>query len=404
MLIKLLVASIVSFEFLSAAPRDCQKLLTGAPNATLDAIAYLGTLFQSHTLTKSQLLDFKRHLDSNELINPISEEEAELSTTAHIHREGIEARLRKSGVDRSAVRSWVNELLQERIKTDGEKKETHDATKSVVHIPLHPIEGGQFPYSPRSPNGRDMTITLTHEIGVMETQFTHAAWVELFDESPLGEDNEQNRPRFAAVRELPIVNITWWSAVVAANKLSVRDGLPPSYDLSHIKWEPGTRAEDGTLATLERDVDLVINAPGHDIYRARGYRLPTLAKQNYFIQLEAKANASIPIEQRAWFKFNSGGAPQPVGLKHPLEVGKNKIFDLLGNVSEWGHDWYPNNSGLFDPSKTTDPTVPKNTQNFKTLRAGHFRDGKGTIMMATDNEAPNARETNIGVRFVRTLR
>ena len=45
----------------------------------------------------------------------------------------------------------------------------------------------------------------------------------------------------------PVENITWWSALVFANKLSEKYGFKPAYDLSEITWKQGTRAENGTL-------------------------------------------------------------------------------------------------------------------------------------------------------------
>ena len=35
----------------------------------------------------------------------------------------------------------------------------------------------------------------------------------------------------------PLEGITWWSALVFANRLSEKNGLKPAYDLKRVKFE-----------------------------------------------------------------------------------------------------------------------------------------------------------------------
>ena len=80
----------------------------------------------------------------------------------------------------------------------------------------------------------------------------------------------------------PVESMTWWSALVFANKLSQEHGLKPTYDLSDIVWDPGTRASNGTL--LAKSGEIKINAPNGDYYKSEGYRLPTEAEQEYMLR------------------------------------------------------------------------------------------------------------------------
>lgn len=73
--------------------------------------------------------------------------------------------------------------------------------------------------------------------------------------------------------DCPVENVTWVEALAYANARSVAEGLPPCYDLTHCRREPGNNyrcplpASGGQLPTF--DLDCV------------GYRLPTEAEWEY---------------------------------------------------------------------------------------------------------------------------
>ena len=67
------------------------------------------------------------------------------------------------------------------------------------------------------------------------------------------------------------------------------------------------------------------------------FALPTEAQWKY----AAKAGAAGPfrgkVDERAWHDPNNGPTTDPVGTKQSNAWG---LYDMLGNVWEWGADWY----------------------------------------------------------------
>jgi formylglycine-generating enzyme required for sulfatase activity len=143
----------------------------------------------------------------------------------------------------------------------------------------------------------------------------------------------------------PVENITWYSAIVFANRLSEKHGLKPTYDLSEIKWVQGTSAENGTLQVESGEIK--INAINGDYYLAEGYRLPTEAEQEYLLRAMGAANgkyyfgdSEVELKDHAWYGDNSDKQTHPVGQLRPLIINGKEFYDLLGNVGEWGWDGY----------------------------------------------------------------
>jgi formylglycine-generating enzyme required for sulfatase activity len=74
-----------------------------------------------------------------------------------------------------------------------------------------------------------------------------------------------------------------------------------------------------------------------DYLRRDGYRLPTALEWEYLARSRAATsrffgNSDDHLARYAWFGWNSGEHPHPVGLLRPSPDG---LFDLYGNLIEW---------------------------------------------------------------------
>ena len=152
-----------------------------------------------------------------------------------------------------------------------------------------------------------------------------------------------------------------------------------------------------------------------DAYDCPGYRLPTEAEWEYaaragtrtatyngnldFGILECEQPNPI-LDSIAWFCGNRGEIEtQPVGLLEPNDWG---LYDMLGNVREWCHDWYL--PGYPDPR--VDPWGPR-TSVARVMRGGSFYDHAQAVRAAQRLFAlpfpGDVNNNDIGFRPARTL-
>jgi len=140
----------------------------------------------------------------------------------------------------------------------------------------------------------------------------------------------------AVNKNKPVSGINWRDAVVWCNAYSEKNGLEPVYYYPSINNENvlrDSRNENGTLcdnAVMSLDKN--------------GFRLPTEVEREYAARGGDPGKAgwmflyagSDNAEEVAWHHGNSAYQIQDVGQKNPNRLG---IFDLSGNVQEWGWDW-----------------------------------------------------------------
>ena len=156
----------------------------------------------------------------------------------------------------------------------------------------------------------------------------------------------------------PVELVSWYDALLFANKLSEKEELAPCYKLSRCKpssyatlgcsrayegkdqggWcGKGAKGRDNSEYNYECEQVLWVSPD------CEGYRLPTEAEW----ELAARAGETGPqygaLDKIAW-----GGSPNaeegcPKGAKHPVAKKVPNalgLYDMHGNVSEWTADAY----------------------------------------------------------------
>ena len=230
---KVLLMTVVSALLGTAhASHECENLLSSSPRETeiLDEEteglkAYLGTLIEHQIIGNIELLRFIEGLEKGEWINPISEQKAMESLAGTIQREGIEDFLDLGHLNQKELLRWSKESLKEkkrvRVQREETRRETQDLYQKIEFLPVSP---GRFLMG----EGKEQVeVTLTHPIEVMSTQVTQKQWVEIMGENPSffskGADSIVVHGEGKSIRmnpDHPVENITWWSALEFANRLS----------------------------------------------------------------------------------------------------------------------------------------------------------------------------------------
>ena len=193
-------------------------------------------------------------------------------------------------------------------------------------------------------------------------------------------------------RNLPVETVSWYDAIVFANKLSVESGLTPAYSINGSTnpsdWGPVPTSPNAAW-------DAVTVVPG-----STSYRLPTEAQwefaarggivcQGNFIFSRSNNTADV-----AWTGENSEGRTNEVGTLAPNALG---LYDMRGNVWEWVRDRF----GTYPSADETDPTGAAAGGN-RVVRGGCWSLPPGHAQSAFRRDVPPViRHENFGLRVVR---
>jgi formylglycine-generating enzyme required for sulfatase activity len=179
---------------------------------------------------------------------------------------------------------------------------------------------------------------------------------------------------------LPVNNVSWREAVEYCNRRSEQEGLTPCYDLD----------------TLQCD------------FRKTGYRLPTEAEWLYAarssqIALGANLGSANTKSVDALERDLRERTLKPVASFAPDARG---IYDMLGNVWEWVHDYYNTETALLTGAEY--PTGPRFGLE-RIILGGSYRSGmwgRPKTVAASDYRrglSPERRSPYTGFRVCRSI-
>lgn len=210
----------------------------------------------------------------------------------------------------------------------------------------------------------------------------------------------------------PVEQVNWHDAAAYANALSRSLGLPECYQCS----------PNGTTYTCSVRQEYTGNN-GADFTTCMGWRLPTEAEWEHAGRAGSSAPQYGALKDIAWYNLNckvsykstvphacksvSGNqqgtndpscecGTHPVKTKTPNQWG---LYDMIGNVGEWTHDWY----GSYSSSKVTDPVGSQTGKN-RTVRGGHWTNSTRLLRVGGRSFGAPVSGTsfNLGFRLVRT--
>ena len=127
------------------------------------------------------------------------------------------------------------------------------------------------------------------------------------------------------------------------------------------------------------------------------YRLPTEAEWEYAARAGTTEDRYMAsLDASAWHRSNSGLRTRPVGQREPNAFG---LYDVLGNVWEWVHDWKDRYSG----GDVTDPRGPQSGSKRVYRGCSWISDAKGCRMSLRYADASGYRFNHLGFRLLRRL-
>ena len=175
------------------------------------------------------------------------------------------------------------------------------------------------------------------------------------------------------------------------------------YEVTQEEWQAVMGSNPSNFKGSHRPVEEVSWEDCQEFIRrlnqktGRNFRLPTEAEWEYAARGGRKSNGykyagGNNIGDVAWYDGNSNYQTHDVGQKRSNELG---LYDMAGNVWEWGQDWY----GSYSSSSLTNPTGAS-TGSSRVFRGGSwYFDARGCRVSWRSYSYPSFRYNYLGLRL-----
>ena len=301
----------------------CNKFLNsdleqiGTVSVTDNFISYLSMLLNQQVLDLSELEAFVMRLEQDHvLVHPFSGEIFN-RMDRQIHQLNLQSYIDQSQkLDEIKILQWAKHFLDTTKKVRIKRTESENETKSpYLKMRFLPIDFTKLIQHPK--------ITLNRSIEVMQTLVTQKMWKE--------EMSGENPTSFEENGDHPIENITLWSAMEFANRVSRREGLKPFYNLDHIQWN-GSVEKGIRTYTNEEQVHKIFEAlNGKNVDEEEGYRFPTL-DEAYVLYYHFYRNLKGTFTDEVWCNANSKNQIHDVTMGPSGARNMNEFVDMVGHL------------------------------------------------------------------------
>jgi formylglycine-generating enzyme required for sulfatase activity len=233
-------------------------------------------------------------------------------------------------------------------------------------------------------------IQITIPFYLKKTEVTQREYRSLMGYNPSALTRMGDKPLKAVLEcggHCPVVRVDWYEATAFCNELSKNMGYEQCYKCYRRNGKP-------TVCELKNR----FKRP----QLCKGFRLPTSAEWEYSARAGREVNYSLKKRREiGWFKDNSGGKLQPVAKKKPNRWG---IYDMLGNVREWCHDYMlrPETMPMKVEETLVDPSGPSEGKG-RGIRGGSYEvEAKYTTLSSGSSSRPYNVFDDVGFRCVRS--
>ena len=436
----LLLAILVMFNFkVYADTRSCGTFLANtmihtSSSDTVSFISYLSQLLDEKVIPLSYLqvlIDLGENAPIPSPFSKISVQSAE-----SIHASVALMYIEHTTLDKKQIKEWAKNLLQRKEEAKRVKRETEKETHiAYTEMKFNKVKGGFFytgkgRYDPSVTDTRNkLAVDMDYDFEMMSTQVTVKMWLDIMGElpEPVKAIALKDGVLLSSQFDMPITNITWWSALAFANKLSERNNLQLVYDFSGITFigrpEDGSyqpvdpRAayntftdrlkeknilidlrEDGKLHQSPEKTKILVSGIGKEL----GYRLPTIYEQE-FVQSN-RGRSSGPyftgvdeknLSEADWYWKNAYGTIRPVAQLKALIIDDELFFDLFGNANEFSM-----NCEIMPLNENEDKTCFVDAR----ITSGDYNSKADGLKLPANSSTSNAQQCHgVGFRLVRSL-